>query len=242
MLKNYAERKTFLLKLIGDSGCVVSHEHAPLQNIFYAYSEFCELSYNDFKKDLLNVWKEGLLGRITTSGGGSMRSEGLGPTYLYAYVGLKHDVLINGQKKNPLFGTYQPKTKKECVLRLITHIPASNRLPKDSFLIWDKGKYKLLCVIGDFKELEYDIKRLTKFDLDHLQCCSPMTGSLEKYNNELLEFSIKQNRIPLSLFAIKDKNNFIYVKKFNEHSLANIEYSDYIAALKEKVEKFLKKI
>ena len=162
MLRNYTERKAFLLKLIGDNGCVVAHEYAPLQNVFYAYSKFCELPYNNFKKDLLNIWKEGSLGRITTSGGGSMRSEGLGPTYLYAYVGLKHDVLINGQKKNPFFGTYQPRIKKESVFKLVTYTPASSRLPKDSFLIWDIGKSKLLCVIGDFTGIRRRYKTLNQ--------------------------------------------------------------------------------
>ena len=68
-----------------------------------------------------------------------------------------------------------------------------------------------------------------------------MTDSIGANNEELIKFSIKQNIMPLSLFAIKDKNNFIYTKKFNEHLLTNIEYSSYVADLKEKVEKFLKK-
>jgi len=241
MLKSYTERKVFLLQMIGDKGSVITHENAPLQHVFFAYEKFCGLSRKDFKKDLLNIWKEGLIGRITTAGGGASRSEGLNPTYLYAYVGLKHDVLVSKRKQDPLFGTYQPRVKKESEIRLVAYVPTSNKLSKESFLFWDKGKSKLLCVVGNFEGLEEEIKHLTKFDLDCLQHYSTITDFMNQNNNEILEFFIKQNKMTLSLFVIKDKNNFLYSKKFSEHSLADIEYSDYVIALKEKIEKLLKR-
>ena len=226
--KTYEERKAFLLKMIGCQGSVITHEKAPLQDIFFAYTKFCGLPHKDFKKDLSCIWKEGLLGRIIASCGGTSRSEGLNPTYLYAYVGLKHDALVSKRKENPLFGTYQPKAKKKSEIRLLAHNPPSDELPRESFLFWDKGENKLLCVIGNFKEVKKEIKERVKFDLGVF---------IEASHSEMLDFSIKQNELPLTLFVINNNHHFSYIQKFNEYFLEAVKYCDYVLNLKEMVKR-----
>lgn len=50
MFKSYAERKAFLLQMIGHKGSVITHENAPLQHVFFAYEKFCGLLRKDFNQ------------------------------------------------------------------------------------------------------------------------------------------------------------------------------------------------